>query len=99
MSCKVTNSGKVAGSEVPQLYLSYPAAATDPAVPAKVLRYFKKFCASAAESEAAMSFVLTDRDVSNWDLDAKQWKVTKGAFKVSVGSSSQDIHLTGSVTV
>ena len=64
-----------------------------------MLRYFKTFCASAAESEAAMSFMLTDRDVSNWDLDAKQWKVTKGAFKVSVGSSSQDIHLTGSVTV
>jgi hypothetical protein len=52
---------------VPQVYLSYPTAATDPAVPAKVLRYFKKVCATAGAGESlektAMTFTMTDRDV------------------------------------
>ena len=115
------------GCDPPQLYLSYPTAETDPTVPAKVLRYFKKVCAgtTGAQETTAMSFTLTDRDVrkrpacnfplllfsltggllrwglqvSNWNVDESKWAVTSGKFGVSVGSSSQDIKLTGSLTV
>ena len=37
--------------------------------------------------------------VSNWDVSEKKWTVTSGKYGVSVGSSSQDIRLTGSLTV
>lgn len=48
-----------------QVYLSYPNAAVDPTVPAKVLRYFKKTCATGNSQETTtMSFTMTDRDVS-----------------------------------
>ena len=100
------------GCDTPQLYLSYPAAATDAAVPAKVLRKFKKICATgqgggqgAASSHlssrvnSVLSFTLTDKDVSNWDVATKAWTVTKGKFGVMVGSSSRDIRLTGWLTV
>ena len=93
------------GCDTPQLYLSFPNAKTDPAVPAKVLRYFKKVCSASQQQQrgatttTALSFTLTDRDVSNWDVATEKWVVTKGAFGVSVGSSSQDIRLTGSLTV
>eukprot|EP01051_Picozoa_sp_SAG22_P023092 SAG22_NODE_5805_length_949_cov_1.614118_2_plen_111_part_00 len=90
------------GCDTPQVYLSYPGAATDPAVPAKVLRRFKKVCATAgrqAETTAALSFTLSEKDVSNWDVAKKAWTVTKGKFGVHVGASSQDIRLTGSLTV
>jgi beta-glucosidase len=40
-----------------------------------------------------------DRDVSEWDVQAKAWHVVPGKFAVYVGSSSQDIRLSGSLTV
>ena len=60
-----------------------------------VLRYFQKTCAPST----TVTYEFTDRDVSNWDVAAKKWAVTKGAYAISVGSSSQDIRLTGSMTV
>jgi beta-glucosidase len=100
----VTFSVSGTGCDTPQLYLSYPSAATDVTVPAKVLRYFKKVCGSAMGSGAAassnsLSFTLTDRDVSNWDVVNKKWSVTPGKYGVLVGSSSQDIRLKGTLTV
>jgi hypothetical protein len=50
-----------------QVYLSYPNAAVDPKIPAKVLRYFKKVCAGDAQEMTTMSFSMTDRDVSPYD--------------------------------
>ena len=75
--------------------LVYPAAATDPKVPVKVLRGFKKSC----EKSTSASFTLTDLDVSNWDIAGKAFKETKGTYQVFVGRSSQDIVLTGTMTV
>jgi beta-glucosidase len=46
-----------------------------------------------------VSLMLSDRDVSEWDVDAKAWTVVKGSFKVLVGSSSRDIRLEGVMTV
>ena len=83
------------GCDTPQVYISYPDAKTDPAVPAKVLRYFQKTC----DASTTVTYEFTDQDVSNWDVAAKKWAVTKGAYAISVGSSSQDIRLTGSMTV
>ena len=38
-------------------------------------------------------------DVSNWDIDSSQWKVTSGTYDVYVGRSSKDIQLTGVVII
>ena len=77
----------------------------------KVMRYFQKVCFNApsdtsdtpsdtpTQSTQSVSYTLTDRDVSNWDVEGKKWAVTTGAFAVFVGSSSQDIRLTGTLTV
>ena len=87
------------GCDTPQVYISYPTAATDPTVPAKVLRYFQKVCATSADAPTTISYTLTDRDVSNWDVVDKKWKLTFGTYGVSVGTSSQSISLTGSFKV
>jgi beta-glucosidase len=81
--------------ETPQVYLSFPTAATDPKVPSKVLRYFEKVC---AESQT-VTYEFTDRDVSNWDIASQRWVVTKGLYHVSIGPSSQNILLTASIQV
>lgn len=46
-----------------------------------------------------MTYEYTDAGVSNWDTSKKVWTVTRGKYGVMVGSSSQDIRLTGSFTV
>ena len=85
--------GSAANScDTPQVYFSYPAAATDPRVPAKVLRHFEKVCGDSQ----VVTYTFSDRDVSNWSVAAQEWAVTSGTFGVSVGSSSQDIRLKGS---
>jgi len=92
------------GCDTPQVYIGYPTAATDPKVPVKVLRHFQKVCMPmthhmSPNGPTTVSYTLTDRDVSNWSTASKSFTVTAGSYKVYVGSSSQDIRLTGSVAV
>lgn len=75
--------------------MGYPGAGNNPKIPAKVLRSFSKACSATT----TVTYTVTDRDVSNWDVNSKTWKVTSGKYVVSVGASSQDIRLTGSLTV
>jgi beta-glucosidase len=82
------------GCDTPQVYIGYPGAKDSSVVPTKVLRGFQKLCASET-----VVVTLSDRDVSEWDVTSKTWNVVSGAFAVYVGSSSQDIRLTGTLTV
>lgn len=91
ISCKVTNSGDRNAIEVPQLYLGFPAVAKEPP---KQLKGFQKVHLKAGES-TSVTFKLTDRDLSVWDTSEAQWSVVEGDFDVMVGSSSEDILLTG----
>jgi len=91
VSFKVSLSG---GCDTPQIYIGYPGASS-PTVPNKVLRSFQKTCAQ----DTQVSYTLTDRDVSNWNVASKAWEVTHGTYTVYVGSSSQDIHLTAQLVV
>ena len=93
VSFNVARTG--AGCDTVQLYLSAPTAASDPAVPAKVLRHFEKVC----DASAAVSFTITDLDASVWDVATGSWMLVPGVYGISVGSSSADIRLTGSITV
>lgn len=83
------------GCDTPQVYISYPGAESNPSVPNKVLRYFQKTC-----ENTSMSFTLTDRDVSTWDVNKKRWLVVKGTFGLLVASASQGgSGLVGSISV
>lgn len=89
----VKNTGSLAGSEVAQLYVSYPSSASQPP---KQLRGFEKIAVAAGE-EQEVSFSVRRRDISYWDVTAQQWAIAKGTYTFSVGASSRD--LKGSVTV
>lgn len=93
-------TGRLAGCETPQVYFGYPNN-DEPNVPTKVLRFFKKVCDNGDGDafQETLSYSVSDRDVSNWDVAAKQWAITKGKYTVSVGGSSRDIRLAGSLTV
>ena len=83
------------GCDTPQLYLGFPGAATNPAVPVKVLRGFLKVCGA----QQTVTFQVSDADVSRWDSASSSWVIVRGTYAVSIGSSATDIRLTGTMTV
>ncbi|KAK5135458.1 hypothetical protein LTR08_005246 [Meristemomyces frigidus] len=68
VTATVTNTGGVAGDEVPQLYLSL-GGPNDAKV---VLRNFDRITIAAGAS-GTFTADITRRDLSNWDTDAQDW--------------------------
>jgi beta-glucosidase len=95
VSADVTNTGKRSGAEVAQLYLGAPKA---PGEPPRQLRGFEKVMLAPGETRT-VSFSLDRDDFSRWDEKLGQWQVTPGAYRVSLGSSSRDLPLQGSLEV
>ena len=95
LSCKVKNTGKVAGDEVVQLYLHDEMSSVTTYV--KVLRGFERIHLEPGE-EKVIDFVLTPQELGLWNKD-NHFVVEPGTFAVMVGSSSQDIKLQGKFEV
>ena len=84
----LTNSGSVAGRDVPQLYVTFPPEAQEPPLH---LKGFRRTELLSAEESTTVEFVLRERDVSVWDVSTHGWKVVEGEYKISVGASSADL--------
>jgi beta-glucosidase len=85
----ITNSGKLAGEEVIQLYLKDLVASL--VRPVKELRDFKKIMLRPGETKT-MEFIIDKEKLSFFDKDLK-WIAEPGEFEVMIGSSSADIRL------
>jgi len=92
----VTNSGKVTGKEIVQLYVRDVKSTL--ARPEKELKAFEKVELKPRQTKT-VTFTL-DREAF-WYFDAVKnaWSVESGEFEILVGASSRDIRLTGSVTL
>jgi len=95
VSVDVTNTGKVAGVEMVQLYLHERYAPV--AIPVKSLRGFERVELNPGETKTA-TMRLTPEEMQLLDDDLR-WRVVPGTFDVMVGRSSADIVLTGSFEV
>jgi beta-glucosidase len=84
VTATVTNTGKVAGAEVAQLYLGDPAVAGEPP---RQLEGFDKVYLRPGQS-TTVRFELTGHELSYWDDAANGWVLPDGAFQVYVGGSS-----------
>jgi beta-glucosidase len=84
VTARVTNTGRVAGSEVAQLYLGDPAVAGEPP---RQLKGFQRVTLRPGRS-AVVSFTLDGHDLSYWKDSANGWVVPAGGFRVYVGDSS-----------
>ena len=87
LSVTVTNTGKIAGAEVAQLYIRDLAA--DISRPVKELKGFQKFSLEPGESRT-LRFQLKEKDLAYWN-DAGRFKADPGRFKVFVGGNSLDV--------
>ncbi|KAG5650794.1 hypothetical protein H0H81_011028, partial [Sphagnurus paluster] len=111
----IKNSGPVAGHEVrirkldqsavlgliyaflqiPQLYTTPPASANSPP---KNLKGFDSVYIEAGQSKT-VTIQLSRYDLAFWDVAAQRWRVPTGSHGISIGASSRDIRLKGTLTV
>lgn len=94
VTAEVTNSGARDGKEVAQLYLGIPGED----VPVRQLRGFEKPDIAAGET-ATVTFTLTRRDLSVWDVVAQKWRLQTGEYQVYVGRSSRDLPLQANFSI
>jgi beta-glucosidase len=94
VSATVTNTGKVAGTEVVQLYVRDLVASV--VRPVKELKGFTRVALQPGERQT-VRFTLGPRELGFYDQDM-QWVVEPGAFTVWVGPSSEE-GLEGSLVV
>jgi len=90
----VTNSGKVAGDEVVQLYLSFPNV---PGAPLKALRGFQRVHLEPGAAQQ-VTFELKPRDLS-MVTEAGEIVVPEGEFKLSLGSVAGTFRMKSTLTL
>lgn len=95
VSTDISNTGKISGTEVAQLYVEFPASAAEPV---RQLRGFQKIKIQPGKTEKA-TFQLRRRDLSVWNVEKQEWQIVRGDYKFIVGSSSRDLKASSTLTV
>jgi len=90
----IKNTGGVTGSETPQLYVNFPNSAGEP--PA-VLRGFDVTEPINAGQSTTVTLSLSRYDLSIWDVGAQGWRRPAGSIGVTIGASSRDSRLKGTL--
>ncbi|KAH8995015.1 glycoside hydrolase family 3 protein [Lactarius akahatsu] len=89
----VQNTGAVAGTEIPQIYVHFPVTAGEPP---SVLRGFWDIELQPGEKQSVMR-TLSRYDLSYWDVVHQAWLRASGVYSLSVGASSRDLRLNGNL--
>jgi beta-glucosidase len=93
----VTNSGKVPGKEVVELYLSAPAKKMDK--PAMELKKFAKTDLLEPGQAQVIHFNIYPKDLASFDTKNEAWVAESGVYTVRVGASSKNPVLTEKFTL
>ena len=94
VSFEITNTGKVDGKEVAQLYVGLKDSAL--IRPVKELKGFTKVFLKAGETKK-VSIAFDDKTFRYFNVKTNKWEVEKGVYDIYVGSSSLDIHLESTI--
>jgi len=93
----VKNTGKSAGKEVVELYVSAPK--TEIEKPEQELKAFAKTNLLKPGESQEITFTLNSRALASYWSSVSSWIADKGNYEIRVGSSSKDIHEKASFTV
>lgn len=96
VSCKVSNTGSVAGHEVVQLYVGKDQ--TRIHRPEKELKGFAKVFLEPGETKT-VTIPFDAYTFRYYDVNLSAFAVEEGIYKVSLASSSRDVRLSGEKTV
>jgi beta-glucosidase len=97
VSLTVRNAGEREGDEVVQLYVRDVASPLP--MPRKQLRGFQRIHLKPGESRQVSFSLAPESDLTYYDEAKKAFTVEPGEFEVQLGTSSQDIRLTGRVMI
>jgi beta-glucosidase len=96
IGCTVKNTSSVYGEEVVQLYVRVNGSRAKR--PLKQLQGFRRIGLAAGET-AEVTFELAADDLRIWDVTRDRYCLEKGDCTIMLGSSSENIRLTGTITV
>jgi beta-glucosidase len=96
VSFDVTNTGRVEGAEVAQLYVSDPSAKANR--PERELKGFEKVRLAPGETRH-VTINLDARSFSYWDEAKHGWTIDPGKFVILVGDSSENTPLHAELTL
>jgi beta-glucosidase len=97
-SVEVVNTGHRTGVAVPQLYLGLPDPAAGIVQPPRQLKGMRSLRLGPKRSRR-VTFPITQRDLSYWDVKSNGWRVAPGCYGVMVGTSSRDIAQSATLAV
>ena len=97
VSVTVKNTGKVAGKQVAQVYVTAPKGAYEK--PAKELKAFGKTCELKPGESQTLKMTLEKRDLASFDEANSQWKVDAGNYLFQVGTDVESIKGTATLKV
>jgi beta-glucosidase len=93
----ITNTGKVAGKEVVQLYLSAPQDKIEK--PVQELKGFAKTKLLKPNESQTLTFTLDGRALASYWSGISTWVADAGKYEVKIGASSRDIKATASFSL
>ena len=97
VSVTVKNTGKVAGKQVAQVYVTAPKGAYEK--PAKELKAFGKTRELKPGESQTLKMTLEKRDLASFDEANSQWKVDAGNYLFQVGTDVENIKGTATLKV
>ena len=97
VSVTVKNTGKVAGKQVAQVYVTAPKGAYEK--PAKELKTFGKTRELKPGESQTLKMTLEKRDLASFDEVNSQWKVDAGNYLFQVGTDVESIKGTATLKV
>ncbi|AEF82048.1 glycoside hydrolase family 3 C-terminal domain-containing protein [Leadbettera azotonutricia] len=92
VSFTVKNTGSREGSETAQLYIAPDASVLFRAK--KELKGFEKLHLKPGESKT-VTLILDERSFAYYNVQAKDWSLEGGLYRILIGASSRDIRLEG----
>ena len=93
----IKNTGKSAGKEVVQVYITAPSSKLDK--PAAELKAFGKTNLLQPGQQQTLRFELTAKDIASFETKSTSWIAEAGKYIVKVGTSSENILQTSSFSV
>ena len=86
----ITNTGKVAGKEIAQVYVSAPQK-KQMEKPVKELKAFAKTRLLQPGESQTLRMTMKKSDLASWNESLHGWQVDAGTYTIQIGASSADI--------
>ena len=98
VSVTVKNTGRVAGKEVAQVYISAPKT-KQMLKPAKELKAFSKTALLQPGESETLRMTIGKQQLASWSETLHDWQVDAGTYTIQVGANSADLRGKATVSI